>query len=308
MKRELLTLSATLVVCFGVTGQPAATNSNPEAADAQKLVEQKHFLACLAYLYTPAFWISYNGAPFFAPTKPVQYQQLEDMKAARSRYVALTDPAARHELAAKVLSGSGIAENWQSKLLLPLSATNQNLTPTLNKPVRSVGTYKLLQTLGNGDALLQEEERVYFVMNFETAGLAAGQFATNAMLVREGTRTYTTISGQKNTVEAFSSAALNREETAILNRASGAFQKASAALSQQVTGLRARQEFEDSKLRATDTNPHLEFVLGKAYLEGVGTDKNEKLGWEWLQRAADNGSGEAHEYLKNRSPDKASNH
>jgi TPR repeat protein len=191
---------------------------------------------------------------------------------------------------------------------MPQSGANQNLTPTLNKPVRSIGKYKLLQALGNGDALLQEEEKVYFVMNFEAAGLTARQFGTNAILVREGTRTYTTISGQRNTVEAFSSAALNREETAVLNRASAAFQKASAALSQQVAGLRARQEFEDSKLRATDANPHLEFVLGKAYLEGLGTDKNEKLGREWLQRAADNGSGEAQEYLKARSPDKTSSH
>ena len=66
------------------------------------------------------------------------------MKAARSKYLVLTNPATRHDLTARLIAQSGISESWQKKLLLPFSATNQNLTPTLNKPLRIIPSYKVL--------------------------------------------------------------------------------------------------------------------------------------------------------------------
>ena len=53
-----------------------------------------------------------------------------------------------------------------TKILLPFSATNQYLTPTLGKPLRVIPRYKVLQSLAHGDALIQDDEATYFVMNF----------------------------------------------------------------------------------------------------------------------------------------------
>ena len=43
----------------------------------------------------------------------------------------------------------------------------------------------------------------------------------------------------------------------------------------------------------------MEYLLAKSYLEGSGTAKDEKLGLEWMKRAAKNGSGDASAYLEN---------
>ncbi len=298
MKPGLLLLGATLLVGVGLSSPSLARESGPGTASPQFLIEQKHFVDCLAYLYTPAFWLSYNQALFFAPRTSLQVQQIQEMKTARSNYLALTNPATRHEIAAKVIAESGIAESWQRKILLPFSAANQNLTPTISKPVRVLARYQVAQFLGYGDALLEEDGKLFFVMNVSSTGSGAGEFRTNAVLVREGTKTYTTAAGQKNTVEAFTSAALNPEETAVLNRVSAAFQRKSATLIREIANAKASQEFEDAKARASDTNPSLEYVLGKAYFEGAGTEKDERLGLEWLNRASDNGSGDARQYLE----------
>ena len=47
----------------------------------------------------------------------------------------------------RLIAASGIGESWQKKILLPFSATNQNLTPTLDRPVRVIPRYKVLQSL-----------------------------------------------------------------------------------------------------------------------------------------------------------------
>jgi TPR repeat protein len=99
------------------------------------------------------------------------------------------------------------------------------------------------------------------------------------------------------TVEAFADAGLSKEETAVLNRVAAAFQKEVAALGQKPTTPKAVQDFEEYKARANDSSPYFEFLLAKAYLEGKGTEKNEQLGLEWMNRAAKNGSGDAQSYL-----------
>jgi len=62
--------------------------------------------------------------------------------------------------------------------------------------------------------------------------------------------------------------------------------------------LKYGQEFEDYKARANDSSPYLEYLLAKAYLEGRGTEKDERLGMEWMNRAAKNGSGDASSFLE----------
>jgi TPR repeat protein len=290
----MLALVGRVLLGLGLLAQSAGGAATPERLKEQLLSEQKHFVECLSVVYSPGWWLSYNDALYFQPRNEAQIKQLETMKADRSGYVALTNQETRHALAARLMAGSGISESWQKKLLLPLSATNQNLTPTLDRPVSVIPTYKMLQSFGGGDALIQDDASTYFVMNF---GRGADDAAcTNALLLKEGEKTYVT-GGRFRTVAAFSNVALSKEETAVLNRVAVAFQQAAAALGPQATTSKAVQDFEDYKARANDSTPYMEFLLAKAYLEGKGTEKNEQLGMEWMRRAASSGSGDAQSYL-----------
>jgi TPR repeat protein len=295
MKKQTLAVIGCWLLCLGFQAQ--ATDSNPSAPEStdRMLSEQKHFAECLACVYGPGWWLSYNDALYFQPRSEAQFRQLETMKEARSRYVALTNHEARHALAAKLIASSGISEAARKKLLLPFSTTNQTLTPTLNRPLRVVPAYKVLQSFANGDALIQDDAATLFVMNF--GGATAGASGTNALLIKEGTKTYAS-GGAFKTVEAFTNVAPSPEETAVLNRVVAACQKEAAALTQQIAGPKAREEFEACKARATDSNPYMQFLLAKAYLEGKGTEKDEKLGLEWMRRAAKSGSGDATSYLE----------
>jgi TPR repeat protein len=42
----------------------------------------------------------------------------------------------------------------------------------------------------------------------------------------------------------------------------------------------------------------MEYLLAKAFLEGTGTPKDEKLGLLWMNKAAHDGSGDASTYLE----------
>jgi TPR repeat protein len=295
MKRLMFALMGRLLLGLGTLAQAAGGASPPDSLDEQMLSEQKNFVECLSCVYSPGWWLSYNDSLYFQPRNEAQVKQLETMKAARSRYLALTNQETRHDLAARLMAASGISEGWQKKLLLPLSATNQNLTPTLDKPVRVIPKYKILQSFGGGDALIQDDASTYFVMNFgRGADDASG---TNALLIKEGVKTYSA-GGTFKTVEAFSNVALSKEETALLNRVAAAFQKDAAAFGQKIANLKAGQEFEEYQARANDSSPYMEYLLAKAYLDGKGTEKNEQLGLDWMNRAARGGSGDAKSYLE----------
>jgi hypothetical protein len=291
----MLALIGRLLLCLGMWAQSASGAAPPESLSEQMLSEQKHFCDCLSIVYSPAWWLSFNESLYFQPRTEAQLKQLEAMRAARAKYVALTNPATRHDLAGRLIVESGVGESWRRKLLLPLSATNQNLTPTLDRLARVIPKYKLLQSLGGGDALIQDDASTYFVMNFGRGADDAS--CTNALLIKEGVKAYSA-GGAFKMVEAFSNVALSKEETAVLNRVAAAFQKEAAALGQEIANLKLKPEFEEYQARANDSSPFMEFLLAKAYLEGKGTDKNEQLGLEWMNRAAKNGSGDAQAYLE----------
>ena len=291
----MLSLVGRLLLCVWMLAQSAGGASTPSNLDEQMLSEQKHFVECLSCVYSPAWWLSYRESLYFQPRNEAQVKQLEAMKAARLRYVALTNQEARHELTARLIAASGVGQSWQQKILLPLSATNQTLTPTLDRSVRVIPRYSILQSLPSGDALIQDDSFIYFVMNFGRGADDASR--TNALLIREGVKSYSAGGGFK-TAEAFADVALSNEETAVLNRVVAAFQKEAAALGLKISTLNYRQEFEDYKARANDSSPYLEYMLAKAYLEGRGTEKNEQLGLEWMNRAAKSGSGDATSYLE----------
>jgi TPR repeat protein len=290
-----LTFIGCLLLCAGGLAQNTGSGSSTDDLNERMLSEKKHFVACLAAIYSPAFWFSYDDSLYFQARNEAQWGQLEAMKAARSRYLALTNLQTRHELAAKGIAASGIAESWQRKILLPLSTTNQNLTPTLGRPLRILPRYKVVQSLPQGDALLQDDQATYFVMDFGRGAQDAS--GTNALLIKEGVKSYTE-GGDFKTVEAFTDVSLNKEEEAVLTRVAAAFQKQAASLAQEIAAPKATEEFEDCKARATDSNPYMEYLLARCYLDGKGTEKDEPLGLEWMNKAAKSGSGDAISYLE----------
>ena len=297
MMRQKLALGGPLLLWLGMVAQSAGAASLPPSLDEQLLSEQKSFVECLSCVYSPAWWFSYNDSLYFQARNEAQAKQLEAMKAARASYQALTNQEVRHALTARLIAESGISPSWQKKILLPLSATNQTLTPTLDRPLRVVPKFTILRSLASGDALIQDDASVYFVMNFgRGANDAAG---TNALLIREGVKSYAADGGFK-TVEAFADVALSTQETAVLSRIVSAFQKEAAALGQEISISKYREEFEGYKARASDSSPFMEYQMAKAYLEGWGTETNESLGLDWMNRAARNGSGDARTYLEGR--------
>lgn len=284
-----------LLLCLGVLGQSTGRSASSTDLGAQGLAEQRHFIECLAAVYNPAFWISYNGGLYFQPKNEDQARQLEAMKVARSKYLVLTNRETRHEIAARIIAASGIDDAWQRKLLLPFSATNFDLTPTLGRPLRIIPQYKMLRSLSEHDALLQDDSATYFVMDFgRGANDASG---TNALLIKEGIKTYAD-GGVFKTVAAFTSVSLSKEEEAVLGRVAAAFQKQAVPTAQKVDAPKANEEFEACKARASDANPYMEYLLAKCYLDGRGTEKDEALGMDWMRRAARSGSGDAIAYLE----------
>ena len=195
MKRLMLALIGHLLPCLGMLAQPAGGASPPRSLDEQMLSEQKNFVECLSCVYSPAWWLSYNGSLYFQPRNEAQVKQLETLKAARSKYLALTNQETRHELTARLIAESGISETWQKKILLPFSATNQTLTPTVARPVRVVPKYTILQSLPSGDALIQDAASTCFVMNFGRGAYDAS--GTNALLIREGVKSYSAAEGSR---------------------------------------------------------------------------------------------------------------
>src|ERR1035437_2541905 len=209
MMRLLFSLGGRLLLCLVMMAQSAVGAPSAPILDEQLLSEQKNFVECLSCVYSPAWWFSYNDSLYFQPRNEAQARQLEAMKAARSRYLALTNQDVRHALAARLIAETGISPAWQAKILLPLSATNQTLTPTLARPLRPVPKYKVLQSLASGDALIQDGASVYFVMNFGRGADDAAR--TNALLIKEGVKSFSAGGGVK-VGEGFSDVALRREE------------------------------------------------------------------------------------------------
>jgi TPR repeat protein len=181
----------------------------------------------------------------------------------------------------------------------------------------------VLTNFTGGDALIATEQEVLFVMEFGRA--FADEFRTNAVLVREGTKSFKSPSGDYLQAEAFTNAGLSKEEIRVLQKVTKAcltealFPTPTNALPKVVSevkkpvnpprpkgGVRkteissAEEEFQAHLMMAKDNSPYMQFLLAKDYLEGIGTAKDETLGLEWMERAAKNGSGDAKRYLEER--------
>ena len=66
------------------------------------------------------------------------------------------------------------------------------------------------------------------------------------------------------------------------------------------------KQFDFYKRRAEEGSDDAQYQLGTRYLTGKGTDKNEKLGREWLDKAAKQGHAQAAKKLAELGPEPAS--
>jgi TPR repeat protein len=66
------------------------------------------------------------------------------------------------------------------------------------------------------------------------------------------------------------------------------------------------KQFEYYKRRAEEGSDHAQYELGQRYLAGKGTDVDEKLGREWLAKAAKQGYAPAAKKLAELGPAPAS--
>jgi hypothetical protein len=315
MKRFVPVILGVALLCATFSASISAqSNPSPASFTIQLRNERTHFLQCLAFVYDPTMWLSYNGTLYFSPRTEAHIQRLEEMKESRKNYAALTNRLARYELTAKTMTLGGINAEWQSKILLPYSNTNLNLTPTRELTVVYLPRYRVVQTFPAGDALLSDGADQCFVMGFGRA--ADDAFHTNAVLVREGTKSFKQLAGQYIQTDAFTDAGLSSDEIAVLRKAATAFMTEAAspaitnglpsrgvsmkpaAPSREPLPTAAADEFLMHKMRARDDSPYMQFLLAKDYLQGLGTPKDEKSGIEWMQRAAANGSGDAKAYLE----------
>ena len=116
---------------------------------------------------------------------------------------------------------------------MPYSSTNRYLTPVLDRPVQLIERYTVLGSLPpENDTIIRAGETVCCVMGFGRG--ATDAYRTNAVLIKEGLRTYSTQSDERKTVEAFTDAGLTAAETAALNQAVAAFQREAARLGQAI--------------------------------------------------------------------------
>jgi hypothetical protein len=332
----LAVVTSAVLFGAGLLAQPAA----PGGIDQPLLAEQKHFLQCLAYVYSPAFWISYENKLYFSIKTEEQDMRIHEMIDQRAKYVALTNRLARHQLATQALAQSGLDDSWQKKLLLPYSDTNANLTPTLDaeKVTAPLGSYLVLDLDGEGvldpsrSVFNKDEVLVRAPVGTNVLTFVASQWThaphevsgTNLWVIdTQKKRRYATSLPSFQEVPVLACVELSKEEQVILSRASAAFEKAAQALIipiqqervserpatrvpervaervPEVARDRARETFNSYLSSASDSIPSIQFLVGKGYYEGQGTPKNEKLGLEWLNKAAKNGSGEAQAYLEN---------
>ena len=265
---------------------------------------------------------------YFAAKDAEQDARLQSILEERAAYQAFTNRQARYTLAAKVIAQSGIDPIWQRQLLLPYSATQGNLTPTLGKPLVHATGYQVVSPQAEGilnaaakfrrdDVLLRVGDSIFFVMGF--GRVASDTSGTYAWLIQEGRKDFAVAppivsrsniasvadlpAGRFMSYRAFSSVALSTEEQNILVQVSTAFQKEAqplaAALKQFTETQKVREEFESYLSMATDSNPSIQLLVAKCYLEGRGTPKDEQRGLEWMRKASANGSGEAQDYLNN---------
>jgi hypothetical protein len=223
VKRFILCCCLSTALWSGV----AQTNVNE-----QLLREQQNYVAWTVRFLSSDFWISYNSTLSTRLTDDECRKLDGEYRLARSKYRVLTNAVARRQLIVGILSQVRGAD----KLLAPASETN--VFRRLYRPFLHLSKFELLQSLPNGDAIIQdtaESPNTYYVYDLGRA--VDGKMYSNAHLVCEDLKTYQTPMGTSKTVKAYTNVRLNEEENALLLRAQEAFKRRSLELTKTINEL-----------------------------------------------------------------------
>jgi len=266
----------------------------------QRLIEERDWLARFSKFYAPEFWINYKGTLYFLPKTDEQTKCFEALFSAVEKYKVLTNKSDRYALVETKIVETGLSQFWQNEVLVPRSNPQKQkimLPMYLDKPLCTMGRFKLFQSFENGDALIKDDdESIYYVYDLGRA--VDDKYYLNAEMFREGIKTYTTAAGSSKTVDAFVSVSINKDQRKVLEIISERFSAKVAELSKIIDPLIATKIAAEAKAKSLKANQAAAdkgdafglMRMGERYRTGDGVEKDLEKARSFLQKAADAGS------------------
>jgi hypothetical protein len=266
-----------------VNSLEAQTNLLDDPTLETRMLEERGWLANNMQVFSPNFWIRYGEKLYFQPKTDALHTYLEKVQASKKRYTILTNRLERYQIIENVIINSGLSNEQQHLLLEPI--TKGALFPAWHGGYYSIAKYKVLQSLEGGDALIQDgDDRIYYVYNH--GRVEDDAYYRDACLVKEGLKTYTTAIGGTKTVQAYTDVSLLKSDEGMLLRVAYAFQRRINQVDSILAAIKDRKQFRQYQQKADSGEAVYQYLLGKAYMEGKGTETNRQLGIEWLERSA----------------------
>ena len=218
------------LIAICASAQTNVVTSNLQSL--QGMIEERDFLARLRVTYTPDFWVSSNDVLYLQPKDIEPEMALAAFTKATRGYTVLTNKADRTALIDKYFAASGVDENYQQMIRHPKK---------LSVKFVRFSSYKMMQSMENGDALIQNDEgTIRYIYGLGRA--ADDKEYANAELIKVGLKTYTTTIGGTKTVDAYLSVSLNNEEKEALAKLSASFSWRVSDLTHQINTVAAQQK------------------------------------------------------------------
>lgn len=221
-----------IAACAGAQTNLVLTNLQ----SLQGMIEERDLLARMSVICKPDFWVSSNGVLYLQPKTFLAEDAIGALKNAKHKYLVLTNANERRDLIAHYITTAFVDKKYQEMILHPKE---------LSVGFYHFARYKMVQSLENGDALIQDDDdyaadnnAVYYVSGLGCA--ADDKYYGDAELIRNGLKTYTTVIGGTKTVEAYRSVALNRDEEEVLRIISANFSMRVSELTEKIN-LRVAQ-------------------------------------------------------------------
>ena len=174
--------------------------------------------------------------------------------------------------------------------------------------VETIPAYKVSDVSSDG-ARIYVGEKDYFV--YDLTGVLSDRTYDGLQVVSAATYTYTTVNGASRRIPAYrvltpAEKAQQQELEVLINQAAiklyNEAQVRSTELKQTASIAAAKRTFAFRKEQADKDSPSAlyQYLVGKMYLNGEGTEVNTKLGLEYIYKASTNGSQDAVDFLKKR--------
>jgi hypothetical protein len=197
----------------------------------QHLKEERHFVLSTSRQYEEQMWISYTGVFFYRPNDWEAEKILSAIDQVRSRYVAFTNKAEQNSLRLRILSESGIHEEYLKQFQAGFTEWDGK------KREICVTGFLLIQSMENGDALIQTQDQkrdTYYVYDLGRA------VDDKTYLIYEELKTFPTALGSSRTVRAYTRVNLRKADKEALRLIRFACSRHGLHLEAQIEGVRKR--------------------------------------------------------------------